>query len=230
MNNSIQIWQISLAVSEDTSQRYFSCLSETEKARANRFRFADDKRRFVVARGTLRHLLAQQLKQTPQAVNFCYGEFGKPGIESTQNSATQSLQFNISHSGEVALCALARQRAVGIDIEKIKPMQRLDSMMARCLVAKEQARVEQENTANQTRAFLQHWTCKEAYLKAIGLGLTQSMKSVEVSFNPPQLVTVPNDCSEGWQLHTVAVPNGYAGALVVAGKASLEQRQWQHVI
>lgn len=235
MKDSVQVWQIPLLVSESTSERYFSCLSEDERARAKRYRFADDRRRFIVARGALRHLLSPQLAQLPQHVEFCYGEFGKPSIRAdikpqSDRSGTCDFHFNISHSGELALCVLSHRKAVGIDIEKLKSIHHLNGMISRCLSDREEARVKAEDGAHQTYDFLRYWTCKEAYLKAIGVGLTQSMQSVEVELCPLRFIGVPTDCEGGWSLHSVEVPEGYVAALVVAGHSEVELKQWQHNI
>jgi 4'-phosphopantetheinyl transferase len=238
MSDVVQLWTVSLSVSDETLRSYFSCLCDLEKARANRFKFAHDRRRFVVARGTLRHLLAQQFACLPESVEFCYGEYGKPKIKPSSKLHNLSggfaddCQFNLSHSGDLALCALGYHRAVGVDVEMIKPIQRLERMMERCLSAREQMKVNM--TADPLRAFLQRWTCKEAYLKAIGKGLIQSMQTVEVDMSEPRLLCVPHECEAGWQLHRVNLadvnlPETYVGALVVAGKAQVQINDWQHV-
>jgi 4'-phosphopantetheinyl transferase len=231
-SNAIEIWQIPLGVSADRLDRYFACLSKDEQAKATRFRFADDRRRFIVARATLRHLLGLRLKRSPETISFCYSEYGKPRIDpstaaSTMPNASCEFHFNLSHSGELALCALGGEHTVGVDIEAVKPMQRLDSLIDRCLSANERSQV--QAAADQPRAFLQRWTCKEAYLKAIGLGLSQSMQMVEVQLAPPLLAQVPHDCDEGWNLYLLALPADYVGALVVRGSAAIQLRQWQHV-
>jgi 4'-phosphopantetheinyl transferase len=233
MSEPVQIWQIPLEVSEDTLQHYVGCLSGDERSRADRFRFPHDRRKFIVARGTLRHLLARQLDSSPQAIEFCYGEYGKPLVEGLPPAKTAQsspghcdFNFNISHSGEIALCALGHHRRVGVDIEKLKPIQRLESMMERCLVQKEQAEV--LASVNPLQAFLERWTCKEAYLKAIGMGLIQSMQTVEVEVAPPKLVCVPTDCKGGWQLHPIEVPDEYVSALVIEGEAQVTVNHWQH--
>lgn len=230
MSDSVQIWQIQLEVPQDTLERHFMCLSKEEKSRANRFRFADDRRRFIVSRGALRHILACQLHQSPEQINFCYGEYGKPFIGKLPDAQRSALiqterdfHFNLTHSGELALCALGYQRTVGIDIESIKPIKRLEGLIERCLSDREKNQVRAQSADDRPRAFLQTWTCKEAYLKAIGLGLTQSMQTVEVQLTPPQLICVPHSCSDGWCLHTLALPEGYVGALVVAGNVEVMQ-------
>ncbi len=230
MSDLVQIWQIQLEVPPDALEKYFACLSKEEKSRANRFRFANDQRRFIVSRGALRHILACQLHQSPDQINFCYGEYGKPFVGKLPDAQRSSLlqtecdfHFNLTHSGELALCALGHRRKVGIDIESIRPIKRLDSLIDRCLSDREKTQVKAQSADDQPHAFLQTWTCKEAYLKAIGLGLTQSMKTVEVQLTPPRLICVPHSCSDGWCLHTLALPEGYVGALVVAGDVEVTQ-------
>jgi 4'-phosphopantetheinyl transferase len=234
MSDVVELWIVSLTVPDDTVENYFVCLSEAEQNRANRFKFAHDRRRFVVARGTLRHLLGNQFACSPESVDFCYGEYGKPSFKAFTGSSadvSENCQFNVSHSGELALCAFGYHRTVGVDVEMIKPIHRLEVMMERCLSAQEQIKV--KTTADPLRAFLQRWTCKEAYLKAIGKGLSQSMKTVEVDLTEPRLLSVPDECEEGWHLHRVNLsgvnlPEVYVGALVVAGKAEVQLKDWQH--
>lgn len=240
MGDVVQVWKIPLQVSSKASSSldqllstYLACLSPDEKDKANRFRFPVDRRRFAITRGTLRHLIARQLDQKPEEVTFCYGTYGKPAIDLSTRplrrafvGAECSFHFNLSHSGEIALCALGYKRIVGIDIEKVRSIKRLESMMKRTLVEREQRQVRSQ--AMPARAFLQRWTCKEAYLKAIGLGLTQSMQTVEVQTDPPKLLKVPEDCAEGWHLHLIDLPEGYVGALAVEGAATVTQHSWQH--
>ena len=237
MSDVVEVWQIPLRVPESTLSQYFTCLSQDEKSRANRFKFIDDKRRYVVARGTLRYLLSAQFDRAPSEIAFCYGKYGKPALDTAANFTAQAatsvqscdFHFNLSHSGELALCALGHQRKVGVDIERLKPIKRLDGMMERCLSATELVQVQSLPVDAQLRAFLQRWTCKEAYLKAIGLGLIQSMQTVEVEIAPPRLVCVPEDCEEGWHLSAASVPKNYVGAVVVAGWADLRMCQWTHL-
>ena len=246
MGDAVQVWQIPLQVSAEQASKeklpsmsqlletYSACLSLDEREKADRFRFEKDRRRFIVARGSLRYLLARELDQLPAQVTFCYGTYGKPAIDFSAHSSQQALagsdcsfHFNLSHSGEIALCALGYERTVGVDIEQVRTLNRLDGMMKRTLVASERRQVELQ--AAPSRAFLQRWTCKEAYLKAIGLGLTQSMQTVEVQLDPPKLLRVPQTCIQGWRLHLMDLPEGYVGALAVEGPVSVTQHYWQHL-
>ncbi|KPQ34111.1 MAG: 4'-phosphopantetheinyl transferase AcpT [Phormidesmis priestleyi Ana] len=228
--SALQLWQIPLTVSAATVARYSLCLSADEIARADRFRFAHDRRKFIVARGTLRYLLGGELGRSPQSIRFDYGDYGKPQVSITtvSPSAACGFHFNLSHSGELALCALGGSHRVGVDIEIIKTIQRLESMMSRCLCPEEIAQV--AASEDPVRAFLQYWTCKEAYLKAIGKGLSQSMQSVKVQLRPPLLLQVPDRGLASWHLHPVSLPTGYVGAVVVEGTVSLELNEWRHSI
>ena len=228
MNDAVQLWQIPLEVSDSTLEQYWQHLSEDERIRGDRFRFAKDRRRFVVARGVLRRLLGAEFKRSPERIQFCYGEYGKPALADSLSGSNCNFHFNLSHSGEVALCVLGGDRTVGVDIEYLKDIKRLDGMMERCLTPFELTDVQQRAEAERLPAFLQRWTCKEAYLKAIGLGLTQSMQSVEVKLNPAEFSSVPQTCAAGWQLTIVEVPTNYVGALVTAGIVSVETKHWQH--
>ncbi|MFK8184632.1 MAG: 4'-phosphopantetheinyl transferase superfamily protein [Phormidesmis sp.] len=233
MNDEIQLWQIPLDVPDTNVERYWTHLSSDEKTRADRFRFAKDRRRFVVARGVLRGLLGKQFERSPREIQFCYGAYGKPALTRSENGLAASgvdcdFHFNLSHSGELALCVLGGDRTVGVDIEYLKGIKRLDGMMERCLTPHELSEIQQQPASEQLQAFLQRWTCKEAYLKAIGLGLTQSMQSVEVQLNPSELTVVPQTCPAGWRLQILDVPENYVGASVVAGKAIMTTHHWQH--
>ncbi|EDX84518.1 4'-phosphopantetheinyl transferase superfamily [Synechococcus sp. PCC 7335] len=227
MGEAVQVWQVPLQVSNDTLVRYTKCLSEDEISRAARFHFNSDRRKFVVARGTLRYLLGARFRCRAGAIAFGYSKYGKPEMR-TASKGDRPFHFNLSHSGEIALCALGGDHVVGVDIEKVKPIQRLEGMLERCLVAREKAVVESFATEKQPFAFLQYWTCKEAYLKAIGLGLSQSMTTVEVDLNPPRFVRGPDGCAASWQLHDIEVPEDYVAALVVAGEGAVQVRCWQH--
>lgn len=227
MNEAVRVWRVSLLVSEKQVAEYAQCLSEDEQSRASRFRFEADRRKFVVARGVLRHLLSKQLGCSAIAITFDYGKHGKPETTVPIEGSTP-FHFNLSHSGELALCALGGDCPVGVDIEKVKSIQRIDGMIKRCLVDAEKAQVFSLPSDQQVRAFLQYWTCKEAYLKAIGLGLAQPMTSVEVDLTAPRLVSTPEDCLEGWRLHRLALSEDYVGALVVAGEPTVEINCWQH--
>ncbi|MEO0456976.1 MAG: 4'-phosphopantetheinyl transferase, partial [Cyanobacteria bacterium P01_A01_bin.114] len=122
----IQIWRICLE-SQPISPCQL-CLSAEEQARAARFRFERDRRRFIQSRGSLRHILSRYLDCRPAEVAFTYGEYGKPQV-----SNDSALAFNLSHSEDLALCAVGYRQRLGIDLEHLRPLTHFDSLSRRCL-------------------------------------------------------------------------------------------------
>lgn len=173
----IHIWQASLAVSSDELEQFAQTLSVDEQARANRLRFPRDAHRFVASRGILRALLGRYLQIAPDQIQFCYGDRGKPSLAKPTNA---SLAFNLSHSEDWMVCAIARSCQVGIDLEYIRPVADLEQLTQRFFSPQEHAAIHALSEELRLRSFFQHWTCKEALLKAIGDGL-MNLTSIEVS-------------------------------------------------
>ncbi|MCS6815117.1 MAG: 4'-phosphopantetheinyl transferase superfamily protein [Cyanobacteria bacterium] len=185
-------------------------LSPDERQRAERFRFPRDRQRFVAGRGWLRTLLARYLNITPTLVQFEYLSHGKPVLV---NDPT--IQFNLSHSQDLALCVVTRQHAVGIDVEYLRPVAAND-IAQRFFRPNEWTTLATLNPEEQQSAFFRYWTCKEAYLKACGDGLGK-LQSVEVSLgNQAQLIWLENDRGQQWFLQEFQPAHGYTAALVVA--------------
>ncbi len=183
-------------------------LSSDEKTRADRFRYDLDRQHFMAARSGLRRILGDYLSRDAAALEFGYGSHGKPFL------TDGAIEFNLSHSGDLALVAVAVDRAVGVDLERIKPMADLAKLTARCFTAGEHQRIMQLAEAERQLAFFRTWTCKEAYLKATGEGLGQ-LQSLEVAIQsgqPAQLITPAN-----WQLQELQPDVGYVGAIAAPG-------------
>lgn len=221
---NVQVWQIPLDVSTSELRTCFQSLAADEQARSQKFRFEADRRRFIVARGSLRQLLGRCLRLPPESLCFEYGPCGKPSLK--PNLGADPWEFNLSHSQDLAVCAVANSCRVGIDLEQIRPLKQLAGLSDRCLSKREQAQLGAGGQARD-RDFLQYWTCKEAYLKAIGSGLTQSMQAVEVQLSPPQLLQVPQPGIAHWQLQLLNLPPGYVGALVIEGDAQPHFYRWE---
>jgi len=112
------VWRIDLELPGADIDREFILLSADERDRANRFIFKKDRNRYIAARSALRRTLGRYLQDDPAELRFTYGSHGKPSLHSACNP--QNLRFNLSHSGEVALIALAVATEVGIDVERIR--------------------------------------------------------------------------------------------------------------
>jgi 4'-phosphopantetheinyl transferase len=161
-------------------------LSEDERARAAKFRFDHDRKRFTSGRTALRLLLAAYLKANPEKIEFAYGPSGKPSIT---NSA---VSFNLAHSGAHALIGFALSQQLGVDIEEIREFEDMPSVAQISFSPGEFRRWQALPADQKTRAFYRCWTRKEAYLKAIGEGIAQHLQKFEVAFEagePPAILS-----------------------------------------
>jgi 4'-phosphopantetheinyl transferase len=215
--DEVDVWSIPLAQPDDLVARLTEALSPDERARAARFVFPRDRRRFAVARGALRSILAGYLGLTPSALAFAYGPRGKPRLADRAD-----LDFNLAHSHELALCAVTAGRPVGVDVEWLRPLSDLLSVARTAFSPAELAALLAGSEAERPAAFFRCWTRKEAYIKARGDGLSLPLDAFDVSLaadEPPALLANRLDPAEParWTLHSLAPADGYLGALAVAG-------------
>ncbi len=211
--NEIHVWRAELKGATEYLQ---ATLSDDEQMRAQRFRLARDRDQFVIARGTLRTILAQYLNVAPTSLQLDYEPHGKPYL--TTASGTRSpLCFNVSHTSGLALYAFAWHCALGVDVEQVRP-ELADEMTAQqFLSAAEMTAFRQLPPALQATAFFNLWTCKEAYLKATGAGLLVAPDTIVVELDGeamPRWMKVPDDAAPQSLWHFVPQP-GYVGALAI---------------
>ena len=217
--NEVHVWQANLDLPVQQLQKLLETLSIEEQERAERFRFEQHRQRFTASRGILRALLGHYLGVTAKEVQFCYGNHGKPAL--AEKWCNRTLQFNLSHSEHLALYALAWNRQVGIDLEHIRPATDIEQISKRFFIAQEYADLIALPQKQQREAFFRYWTCKEAYLKAIGDGIA-GLSQVEISFSNPKAPCViwyggDSYSSQTWSLQTLAPAPNYTGALAVEG-------------
>lgn len=173
-DDEIHVWLIRL---DKENRADTSCtLSDDELARAARFRFERDRNRFVAARGFLRKMLANYLQIDGREIRFQYNSHGKPLLHRELKSP---LGFNVSHSENAALFAFARNAEIGVDIERINASFVDEAMIRHCLTPREISRFRGLAAPQQTLFFFECWTRKEAFLKAIGNGLSISPNEIE---------------------------------------------------
>ncbi len=178
--NNVHIWRANLDLSEAEIEQLVSVLSSDERARADRFRFPQHRRRFMAARGILRQIISiyEQIKPDLPTL-FEYSPLGKPRLSSSLGN--RDLQFNISHSHELALYSFTRYDRIGIDLESKRLNSDVIQIAERFFTPKEVAYLASLTGERQIPAFLQIWTAKEAYLKATGEGIANSLDQVEIS-------------------------------------------------
>lgn len=223
---AVALWQWSLLAEPSDIQALWRVLSVEEQARAERFHFPRDRRRYVVGRATLRTRLAGYLGCPAQAVGFCYGKFGKPAL--ADREWRSRLSFNLSHADDLAVLAVAGGAAVGVDIERIRPL--TDEFAQYSFAAEELAELRALPEQRREAAMFACWTRREAYVKAIGAGLSCSTESFAVSVDPSspaRLLRVDAGPAEAWQwtLTGLTVHPGYAAALAIRQPAC--NLQWR---
>jgi len=211
---------VSLTVGAEQYDCFSQSLSSDEIARADRFKFERDRRRFVVGRGALRRILASYLERDPKSIHFAYGPHGKPMLADAATSG--GLEFNASGSDELAVCAVTAGRCVGVDIEFCRPIADRD-LPDQCLTTAERTVLQAMDPERRLAAFYRLWTLKEAFLKATGDGLSGPMSSVEFDMTPDRpirLVGAPKLVSEQncWDFVEFAPGPHHVGAVVVSGR------------
>lgn len=211
--DQVDVWRASLAALPDRQ----AVLSPDELGRAARFRFEQDSRHFVAARGWLRTVLARYLDTSPADLRFDYGAHGKPVL-----SKGCDLRFNLSHSHDIALLAVTKRRELGIDVEFIKESILGPEIAECCFSAAEIAELRALPREQQRAAFFAGWTRKESYIKGTGAGLFGPLDRFTVSLAPNEShvsLRVHDDEREAarWTLCSLHLGEGYAGALAVEG-------------
>lgn len=220
-SQSVHLWSVSLEIPNEIWQGFRSRLDEAERARADRYLFEKHRRRFTVARAALRSVLADYLGCTAQDVSFEYEVQGKPRLSAAMH--TSGLRFNISHSADKAIIALTAHRDLGVDVERIRPMENYRSLAERYFSEFEASELLRLPDEVQLESFFWTWTRKEAYLKARGTGLTERLRNFDVECRPGHpcclLATRPDaDEVHRWRLGHIDVDHEYVGALVTEGE------------
>lgn len=197
-------------------------LSEEERQRAARFRFDEPRRQFVTCRGTLRHLLASCCRVAPNDIEFKYGPHGKPTLANHPSDPhVPGLEFSVSHSGSFGLIAVGVGKAVGIDIEEFSPGVKHHQLAERYFAPGEALELKRLPAELQLPGFYRAWTCKEAYIKALGTGLSHSLSSFQVSTDPSRPASLcqieGQPCGpDRWTARALDVDARYAAAVMIA--------------
>jgi len=166
----------------------------------------------------MRMLLGRYLHVEPADLEFVYGPHGKPFLSGA--FADSRLNFNLAHSENLALLAVTRAGMIGVDIERIRPMDDAGQLVGRFFSARESSTFQKLPREQKNIAFFNLWTRKEAWLKAIGEGIEHLLKRVEVSFlpgEPAQFINLPGNAqiTEPWVIHNLDPAPGFAAALAV---------------
>ena len=216
--NEVQVLRVDLNGLDPIGSALNTILSPDERERADRFRFAIHKQRFILTRGMLRIVLGACLKRRPGDLIFSYGEYGKPRLLRT--AETPHLAFNVSHSEDLAVFALTAGTEVGVDVELLRPREDLDGLARTAFSYAEFDNYRQLTPAERPRAFYRCWTRKEAFIKAIGHGFAYPLDQFDVSMGESAALLRLNGeatAATRWWLQNLATPDPFIGALAIAG-------------
>jgi 4'-phosphopantetheinyl transferase len=224
----VEVWLLHLDLPPEQAAANAALLSPDERARADRFAFAEGRRRYIAARGQLRQILGACASADPAALVFAYAARGKPRLA----EPLTDLEFNLAHSHQLGVVAVTRQSPVGIDVEYVPRRVDLRTIAERFFAPAEAAQLASLPDHEQLAAFQRCWTRKEAVLKTRGEGLSLPLDRFEVSLlpgEPARVVRMAPDLGPvDWTLFDVSAPVGYvaAGAMVGGAGRIIERGFW----
>jgi 4'-phosphopantetheinyl transferase len=220
LGEAIDVWHLPL-----TRERSdHALLSADERERLDRFRIDTKKVQFLSARSQMRRILASYVGADPAALQFAYGEHGKPSLPDHPD-----LEFNLSHSGRAGLLGVTLGARLGVDVELEKPRRRFEGIAARFFAPPEHTALMALAEESRPAAFYRAWACKEAYLKAWGTGLSFPSNKFAIEYagaGPPRVLTtdMPDDHQDGCRMRAVRTFPGHAAAVCFSG----EERWLRH--
>ena len=217
-HGEVHLWKVDLSAAAAD----WRALSRDEHERAARFHFEKDRQHFKASRSALRTVLARYVNLLPESLTFAQTEFGKPFLT---NPKAAGLLFNMSHSGQLALIAVAREREVGVDIELMRADFATNEVAEHFFSVAEIYTLSGLEPHLRTQAFFNCWTRKEAYVKARGEGLSMPLDVFDVSLAPDTSAAMLSNRFDKfepsrWIFQDLQIAPDYAGALVVEAAAS----------
>ena len=219
--DAVHVWRTATEVPESRVAALHGLLAPDERARADRFIFEADRRRYIVARGVLRTLLGRYLRVEPATLVFRYGAHDKPSLAETPGG--RDVRFNLSHSYGWALHAFAVGREVGVDVERIRPETDITGVAEYSFSPAEVASLRSVPEGQRREAFFNCWTRKEAFIKAHGEGISLGLSRFDVTLRPGEpaaLLRFDQDPAEAarWSMRALDAGAGYKAALAVEGE------------
>lgn len=217
-NGDVHVWRVDLSAAAAYATELECVLSSDERARAARYPLVGNRHRFVVSRAVLRCILSQYAEVAPEQLLFHYGPHGKPAL--ANKGPIAGIGFNMSHSGDMALYAVAFGRAVGIDVEHQRPRENLMRIAERFFSIEECEALHALPEEARANAFYRCWTRKEAYVKARGDGIAAGLDTFSVSIDEvARMLRSDEGPAEvaRWTMAGISLGNGYVGALCIEG-------------
>lgn len=208
--NTVDVYWRALDAGAAASDRYAGMLSREERARADCFRSAQDQQRYVVRHGVLRQLLGGYLACAPEDIRLSCNKFGKPSVESGD------LRFNMAHSRDLALYAIARGLEIGCDLEYRDPRLASPAVAEHFFSPLERRMLRSLPRSSWEEGFFNCWTRKEAFVKARGEGLSFPLGKFDVSLVPDEAPALLRG-GDGWSIRSFEPAPGFCAAIVAEG-------------
>ncbi|MFN2207085.1 MAG: 4'-phosphopantetheinyl transferase family protein, partial [Candidatus Promineifilaceae bacterium] len=223
--NSVHVWCAELDQPQGRVEYYGSLLSSDERERAARFHFDRHRNAYTAGRGMLRVLLGRYLTQPPEDIDISYSHYGKPLLSDNR------LQFNLAHSGGLALFVFTLHDEVGVDIERERDLRDALAIAERFFSPSERAALRELPDSERVPAFFRCWTRKEAFIKAVGEGLSYPLADFDVTLapgEPARLLSIRGSEEEArrWSLQSLDLPAGNFGAVALQNPA-MQLERWR---
>ena len=214
----VDVWLTSTNAGEAQVRAYTKHLSREERARAQKFGSKTARTEYIITRGLFRRVLSDTAGLDLAGTDFLYAEHGKPYLDGRITG--RDIAFNVSHSHGLALVALALGGRLGVDLEKVRPEVAWRDLAKRYFSVAECRALQRYPEEDGRNAFFACWTRKEAFVKALGAGVSYGLGGFDVSVDPMEdyaalTLRSPDENAGGWLIRSLPVPAGYAAALAL---------------
>jgi len=216
-DNDVHLWYVATDKIGDARllDRYREMLSAEETAQQQRFARQRDRHRYLVTRALVRTVLSRYASCDPREWVFQTNDYGKPSIA---RPAVPALHFNLSHTGDIVVCAVGRHEELGVDVESVQRRTRALKLARHFFAPAEVAVLERTGDEDLQATFFDFWTLKEAYIKARGKGLSIPLRQFAFDLAPDRapVISMDRHCEDtpaGWQFIQLDLPGGYRVAL-----------------
>ncbi|MGC1364043.1 MAG: 4'-phosphopantetheinyl transferase superfamily protein [Silvibacterium sp.] len=221
LGDDVHVWAWRTIPTAERDSLLNAILSAEERERADRFRFPEDRQRYLTCHANLRTLLARYAGCEPQGLSFITTEFGKPALKNP--AGCELLRFNLSHSQDIGLLAVTRVAAIGADVERIRPIER--EVAEAHFSKRELEDLASLDAERWLDGFFNCWTRKEAVLKAEGCGLNTPLDAFDVTLLPGESAVLREArpearISQSWRLEHLQPAPEVVGAIAVGGSFS----------
>lgn len=229
-DNEVHVWKVN---QQQQLNALWKHLSHDERAKAERFHFQKDRNEFVLARGVLRQLISYYIKVPAHRLSFQYTAYAKPYL--SEEFCSSRLKFNVSHSHGIILLAFTIGRELGIDVEQMRADFATEEIARNFFSTHEVSTLQSLPETLRVEAFYNAWTRKEAFIKAIGEGLSIPLNKFDVTLAPGESARLLATRIEGeftakWSMKSLECDRGFKAAIAVEGiDWQLKCFQWDSV-